>query len=128
MKHLILFALTLSVPMMAQEQKPNTNLYKLSVEALAVSTTFDLATSIADSLGCGKVACHETNSLLSSGNGEFSTARAIALKSALNGGLVLGELLLVKKYPQLKKAFTVINFGDAGLYTYTGFHNLSIRR
>jgi hypothetical protein len=127
MKYAILLAVALSAPMMAQDQ-PNTKLYKLSVEALAASTTFDLATSIADSLGCGKVACHETNSLLTGPGGQFSTARAIAIKSAFNGGLVLGEMLLVKKYPQLRKAFTVINFGDAGLYTYTGFHNLSIRQ
>jgi hypothetical protein len=42
--------------------------------------------------------------------------------------LVLGQMLLVKKYPGLKKAFTVINLGETGLYTYTGFHNLSIRQ
>jgi hypothetical protein len=127
MKFIILFAFLLSVPMMAQDRS-NVNFYKLSVEALAVSTTFDLATSIADSLGCGNVACHETNSLLTGPSGQFSTPRAIAVKSAMNGGLVVGELLLLKKYPQLKKAFTVINFGETGLYTYSGFHNLSIRR
>jgi hypothetical protein len=127
MKYAILLAFALTVPMFAQEQ-PNNKLYKLSVEALAASTTFDLATSILDSTGCGKVACHETNSLLTGPSGQFSTARAIAVKSAFNGGLVLGQMLLVKKYPGLKKAFTVINLGETGLYTYTGFHNLSIRQ
>ena len=127
MKYATLLALALSLPMMAQEQA-SVNMFKLSVAALATSTTFDLATSIADAHGCGRVTCYEANSLLANSSGRLDTARTIAVKSAVDGGLIVAEMFLVKKYPFLKKPFSIVNFSGAGVYTYAGIHNLSIRR
>ncbi len=127
MKFAVLILFAVSLPMIAQEQ-PGTKMFKLSVAALAASTTFDLATSIADSGGCGRTACHETNALLTNASGGFSTPRAIGVKAGINGGLVVAEILLLKKYPRLRHAFSIVNFGDAGIYTYSGVHNLDIRQ
>ncbi len=110
-----------------QPEQSGATLYKFSVGALAAATTFDLATSIADSHGCGQVTCYETNPLFTNSKGQFSTPRAIAFKSAFDGGMIVAEMLLLKKYPRLRRTLSILNFGEAGAYTYAGVHNLSLR-
>jgi hypothetical protein len=61
---------------------------------------------------------YETNPLLQNSQGRFSVGRAIAVKSAASGGMILVQLLLKRE-----KASTIVNFAAAGTLGATAYRN-----
>jgi hypothetical protein len=64
----------------------------------------------------------EMNPLLRGSNGRFST-RGIQLKSAIVGGVCLGQWLLLRRHPKAQKRLGAANFGMAALTAGAVIHN-----
>ena len=67
----------------------------------------------------------ETNPLLRNGHGRFSAGRAVAVKSAASGGMVLVQLLLLRRMPEhrLEKPAALANFAAAAVVGVTAYRN-----
>lgn len=61
---------------------------------------------------------YETNPLLQNSQGRFSPGRAIAVKSAASGGMILVQILLNRDKPS-----TIVNFAAAGTLGATAYRN-----
>jgi hypothetical protein len=110
---LLLLLLLAVLPLLAQDPDPQ---FKWSVAILVSANVLDVASSIGPGV--------EANPIL--GRGQFG-ARQISIKSAVIGGVVLVEALMVRKWPQSAKAFKWVNFVDAGVTTGVAAHNWSER-
>lgn len=73
---------------------------------------------------------YETNPLLRDPYGRFSPGKAVAVKSAASGGLLLVQYLLLKKRPDegLEKAATVVNFAAAAAVGAVAYRNTKVPR
>jgi hypothetical protein len=92
--------------------KPN-RLWKTSIAVMAAASAIDLLSSL------GK---KELNPLLRGSDGRFG-ARGIVLKSALTGGALVSQVLMVRKNPHAATYAVVANFGMGGLFTSAAIHN-----
>lgn len=92
--------------------KPN-RMWKTSLAVMAAASAADLLTSI------GK---RELNPVLRGSDGRFG-ARGAAFKSALTGGAMLGQFLLIRKNPNAAPYAAISNFGMAGVFTSAAIHN-----
>lgn len=88
-------------------------LWWASVAALAAASAADAGSS------WGR---QEMNPLLRGSNGRFST-RGIQLKSAIVGGVCLGQWLLLRHHPKAQKRLGAANFGMAALTAGAVIHN-----
>jgi hypothetical protein len=86
-----------------------------SIFAMAAGTGADAATSWHK---------RESNSLLASSDGTFG-AKGLGIKAGLAGGLLLPQLLF-RRHKDLRTAFTVGNFAQAGIFTGIAIHNAGI--
>jgi len=89
-------------------------LWKTSLAVMAAASAADLLTSV------GK---RERNPLLQSANGRFG-ARGMAIKSAITGGAIASQMLLLRKNPEAAPYAAVANFALSGLFTSVAVHNL----
>jgi hypothetical protein len=118
MKKLILLSVYLVIPAFAQEvPRERHRLWNWSFVALAGANAADIGTSL------GR---HELNPLLAGSNGMLDTGRAIEIKGALVGGLVLTEWLFHRRHPEMAKPFAFVNFATAGALGAVAAHNSSL--
>ena len=66
----------------------------------------------------------ESNGLLASSDGTFG-AKGLAIKAGLAAGLLVPQILF-RKHTDLRTAFTVGNFAQAGIFTGVAIHNAGI--
>ena len=92
-------------------------LWIASIFAMAAGTGADAATSWHK---------RESNGLLASSDGTFG-AKGLAIKAGLAGGLLVPQILF-RKHTDLRTAFTVGNFAQAGIFTGVAIHNAGIAR
>jgi hypothetical protein len=90
-------------------------LWIASIFAMAAGTGADAATSWHK---------RESNGLLASSDGTFG-AKGLGIKAGLAGGLLLPQILF-RKHKDLRTAFTVGNFAQAGMFTGIAIHNAGI--
>ncbi|MFZ0593634.1 MAG: hypothetical protein WAM39_24455 [Bryobacteraceae bacterium] len=90
--------------------------WKISIATMLAATAFDAASSWGKS---------EQNPLLESSNGTFG-AKGLAVKASL-AGVSLVPQLIFRKNKDLRKIFTIINFGDTAMFTAIASHNLGIK-
>lgn len=90
-------------------------LWIASIFAAVGATSLDAATS------WGK---REGNSLLASSDGTFG-AKGLSIKAGLAAAVVILQICL-RKHKDLKGAFTMGNFAEAGIYAGTSVHNLQV--
>jgi hypothetical protein len=90
-------------------------LWIASIAAMAVGTSADMASSWHK---------REANGLLASPDGVFG-AKGIGIKLGIGAGVLLPQILF-HKHKDLRRAFTVGNFAEAGLFTGTAIHNLGV--
>ncbi|MBK7928540.1 MAG: hypothetical protein IPJ98_13930 [Bryobacterales bacterium] len=93
-------------------------MWKASLAAMAAASAADLLTSV------GK---RERNPLLQSADGRFR-ARGIFIKSALTGGAITSQMLLLRKNPEAAPYAAAANFALSGLFTSVAVHNLGNSR
>ena len=86
-----------------------------SIFAMAAGTGADAATSWHK---------RESNGLLASSDGTFG-AKGLAIKAGLAAGLLVPQILF-RKHTDLRTAFTVGNFAQAGIFTGVAIHNAGI--
>lgn len=91
-------------------------LWIASIFAAAGSTALDAATS------WGKT---EKNSLLASPDGTFG-AKGLSIKAGLAAAVLIPQICL-RKHKDLKGAFALGNFAEAGIFAGTAVHNLQVR-
>lgn len=92
-------------------------LWIASIFAMAAGTGADAATSWHK---------RESNGLLASSDGTFG-AKGVAIKAGLAGGLLVPQILF-RKHTDLRNAFTITNFAQAGIFTGVAIHNAGIAR
>jgi len=90
-------------------------LWIASIVAMAAGTGADAATSWHK---------RESNGLLASSDGTFG-AKGLAIKAGLAGGLAVPQILF-RKHTDLRTAFTIGNFAQAGIFTGVAIHNAGI--
>ena len=90
-------------------------LWIASMVAGVAGTGFDAATS------WGKL---EGNGLLASSNGTFG-AKGLSIKAGIAAAVIVPQILL-RKHKELRTAFTIGNFAEAGIFSATAIHNLGI--
>jgi hypothetical protein len=90
-------------------------LWIASIFAMAAGTGADAATSWHK---------RESNGLLASSDGNFG-AKGLSIKAGLAGGLLLPQILF-RRHTDLRTAFTVGNFAQAGVFTGIAIHNAGI--
>lgn len=86
-----------------------------SLVAMAAATTFDSATSWHK---------HESNSFLASSDGTFG-AKGVAIKASFGLGVLVPQILF-RRHKDLRSAFAIGNFAEAGIFTGTAIHNLTL--
>ncbi len=92
-------------------------LYAVSFVAVAAATVLDAHSS------WGKL---EGNGVLGNSQGRFATSGA-AKKGAIIGAVLVAEYIAARKWPNLRKRFTWINFAGAGATAAVAAHNYQIR-
>lgn len=102
-----------------QKKRGWKKVWTISVAVLAVVNVMD-ARSSAGGL--------ETNPLLRDGQGRFNAGRAAAVKSAASGGIVLVQLLLMKRMPEqrLERSAAIANFAAAAAVGATAYRNTTV--
>ena len=86
-----------------------------SIFAMTAATGADAATSWHK---------REANGLLASSDGTFG-AKGLGIKAGLAGGLILPQIIFHKR-KDLRPAFTIGNFAQAGVFTGIAIHNLGV--
>jgi hypothetical protein len=97
------------------------------VAGCAASLAFDTL-STRRAVASGAV---ESNGLLANSNGSVSWGRVIGLKAGLCGGSALLQethVFGLWKTPAADWTWTVANAGTATVFTWAGFHNLSLAK
>jgi len=90
-------------------------LWIASMFAMAAGTSADAATSWHKK---------ESNRLLASSDGTFGP-KGLGIKAGLAGGLLLPQILF-RRHNDLRTAFTIGNFAQAGFFTGVAVHNMGI--
>lgn len=93
-------------------------MWKTSLAVMAAASAADLLTSV------GK---RERNPFLQSADGRFG-GRGIAIKTAITGGAIFSQMLLLRKNHEAAPYAAVANFALSGLFTSTAIHNLGNTR
>lgn len=88
-------------------------LWIASIFAMAAGTGADAATSWHK---------RESNGFLASSDGTFG-AKGLGIKAALAGGLILPQIIF-RRHKDLRTAFTIGNFAQAGIFGGVAVHNL----
>jgi hypothetical protein len=106
-------------PCFGQMRRGWKKVWTASVAALAAVNVMDARSSV------GR---YETNPLLRDGQGRFNTGRAIAVKSAASGGILLVQFLLMRRNPQerLEKPAAIINFAAAATVGAIAYRNTRV--
>lgn len=91
-------------------------LWKVSIAAMLAASAFDAASSM------GK---NEQNPLLRSSDGTFGT-RGVAIKFGLMGASLAPQIIF-RNRKDLRRLFTIINFGDTAMFTAIGVHNVGVK-
>jgi hypothetical protein len=86
-----------------------------SMVAMASATAFDAGSSWHK---------RESNSLLASPDGTFA-GKGLAIKASIGVG-VLAPQIIFRKHKDLRSAFSIGNFAEAGIFTGTASHNLTL--
>lgn len=68
----------------------------------------------------------EANGFLASSDGTFG-AKGLGIKAGLAGGIILPQILF-RKHKDLRTAFTIGNFAQAGVFTGIAIHNAGVPR
>jgi hypothetical protein len=89
-------------------------LWKASISALFAASAADVYSSL------GR---RELNPLLAGHDGRFGR-KGIAIKSAITGGVIGAQWLLLRKNPASAKYAAVANFGMSSVLTGAAAHNL----
>jgi hypothetical protein len=107
-------------PCFGQEKRVWRKVWTASVAALAAVNVMDARSSV------GR---YETNPLLQDGQGRFSPGRAIAVKSAASGGILVLQALLMRRRPQekLERPAALINFAAAAAVGAVAYRNTGVR-
>ncbi len=95
------------------------------VAACAGSLAFDTLTT-RRAVGAGAV---EGNALLAGAQGNPAWGRVIGIKAGFCGAAALLEetqTFKMRRSPNSDWSWTAVNAGTASIYTWTGFHNLSV--
>jgi hypothetical protein len=110
---------TAAQPSSAQERKIWKKLWAVSVAAVAAANIADAGYSA----GRG-----ESNPLLRNAHGGLSAQRAVLIKSAGTGGMILLQCILRKRMPEerLDKPAAIINFAAAGAVGAVAYRNSKI--
>lgn len=106
MPQLILLAL-LAFPCMAADW------WKVSAVTYAGAMTADAASSWNK---------REMNPLLQDRSGRFN-ARGVSIKAGITVGVLVGEWLILRKWPKFRKTVIVTNFGLSGAMTGVAIYN-----
>jgi hypothetical protein len=109
-------------PAKITSRSPARTLWKWSLVTYATANALDVVSSVGPHYG------HETNSLLADSNGNIRVGRAIALKGGVFGATGVGEYIILRRWPQLTKIFSVVNFGWSGAEFGDAAHNFSLRK
>lgn len=91
-------------------------LWKVSIATMLAASAFDAASSMGKS---------EQNPLLRGSDGTFGT-RGVAIKFGLVGASLAPQILF-RNRKDLRRLFTLINFGDTAMFTTIGVHNLGVK-
>jgi hypothetical protein len=91
-------------------------LWKVSIATMLAASAFDAASSMGKS---------EQNPLLRGSDGTFG-ARGVAIKFALVGASLTPQIIF-RNRKDLRRLFTIINFGDTAMFTTIGVHNLGVK-
>jgi hypothetical protein len=71
----------------------------------------------------------ESNRLLQDSQGRFSPRRAIVVKSAASGGMLLVQALIRRRMPErIEKPASLVNFAAAASVGAVAYHNMKIAR
>jgi hypothetical protein len=98
------------------------NLWKWSLVTYATASVVDAISSVGPHYG------HETNSFLADSNGNFRTGKAVAFKSGVFAGTGIAEYLIIRKWPQSTKFFSIVNFGWSAAELGVASHNFKLRK
>jgi hypothetical protein len=90
--------------------------WKVSIAAMLAASAFDAASSMGKS---------EQNPLLRGSDGTFG-ARGVAIKFGLVGASLAPQIIF-RNRKDLRRLFTIINFGDTAMFTTIGVHNLGVK-
>ena len=101
---------------------PGHTLWKWSLVVYGTANAIDVASSIGPHYG------HETNSLLTNSTGNFDAGRAIAVKGSVFAATGIAEYLIIRKWPQLTKLFSVVNFGWTAGEAGVAARNFTLRK
>ena len=104
------------------QNPPGRTLWKWSLAAYTTANALDVASSLGPHYG------RETNALLTDSTGQFHAGRAIAVKGSVLAVTGIAEYLIVRKWPQMTKVFSIVNFGWASAESGIAAHNFSLRR
>src|SRR5215469_7965805 len=96
------------------------NLWKWSLVAYGTANGLDFVSSTGRHYG------RETNSFLTNANGNFDTGKAIAVKGCVFAATGMVEYLSIRKWPQLTKFFSIVNFGWSASETAIATHNFTL--
>jgi len=99
-----------------REHDRSATLWKVSIATMLAASAFDAASSM------GK---REQNPLLRSSDGTFGT-KGVALKFGLVGASLAPQIIF-RNRKDLRRLFTIINFGDTAMFTAIGVHNLGVK-
>ena len=97
-------------------------LWKWSLVTYATANAVDVVSSVGPHYG------HEANSFLADSNRNFRTGRAIAVKSGVFAGAGIAEYLIIRKWPQFTKIFSIVNFGWSAAELGVATHNFRLRQ
>lgn len=90
-----------------------------------VSTAVMTAASLLDAHSSRGL--YENNPVLRNGQGQFSTAKGYALKSAATVGVAFIQALATRKRPELYKSCVVVNSAAAGAFAVAAWRNREVR-
>lgn len=68
----------------------------------------------------------ELNPVLADAHGRFGV-KGVAWKAGITGGVVLGEMWVVKKRPRSRRAIAIANLVAAGVTAALAVHNVGVR-
>jgi hypothetical protein len=100
----------------SQHDRTMKHVWIASVAAMFAGTSMDAATS------WGR---HEGNGLLAQSNGTFG-AKGVGIKVGVAAVSFVPELIL-RKHKELRTPFIIGNFAEAGIFTGTAMHNLTVK-
>lgn len=111
--------LLLAASCFAGEVHPNQwkSVYRWSVASVVAASTFDAASSWNR---------YESNPILASADGRYAH-RGVAIKSSVMVGSLVAQHVVLRRWPERRKAAAIVNFIGAAGFTFVATHNLRVR-